>query len=363
MSTSPSHALPLWSAVTLACLALLSLSILPTTSAAPAKHTTAPKDLINAMSISESSPLPLQLQIEARVAGAQKLAYLPTTGPSMDFYYLNYRPTYRAGESTIDFWMLTPEGSKAPRSGSLELYDEFGRVRLAILAPEGTEIPQAIANKHEPFLWKSWKVPRTLQSDFDFSEKFRIILRTSEAQESVASVVATNEKRWDSDDTLVDFLLVRNKNKNKNKNKNEGDTNANANDKDNDSGNDLAATKDPKVVQDRQFRIKGLKATPGGKPNPAKMNVNSVAVQTTTALLMHTNSVHSYNNHNDPSRHNTNANPDLDAGKFAHGQTSKAATYPKSSDKPLSGAAFPSHRLVPAMTLLVVCLSALASLC
>ncbi|KAK3845544.1 MAG: hypothetical protein J3R72DRAFT_436017 [Linnemannia gamsii] len=31
------------------------------------------------------------------------------------------------------------------------------------------------------------------------------------------------------------------------------------------------------VVQDRQFRIKGLKATPGGNINPAKLHVNSVA--------------------------------------------------------------------------------------
>jgi hypothetical protein len=29
------------------------------------------------------------------------------------------------------------------------------------------------------------------------------------------------------------------------------------------------------VVQDRQFRIKGLTASPGGSPNPAKLSVNS----------------------------------------------------------------------------------------
>ncbi|KAG0300034.1 hypothetical protein BGZ98_009544 [Dissophora globulifera] len=251
----------LWSTITLACIAILSVStFLPlTVDAAPAKHTAAPDGLVNAMSfsLSDSSALPLQLQIEARVAGKQQLAYLPTTGPSMDFYYLNYRPTYTAGESTIDFWMLTPKGTPAPKTGSLELFDEYGKVRLAVLVPEGTEIPKGVANKNEPFLWKSWKVPKTLEAEFDFSDKFRVVLKTSD---SATAAATKNMKRWDDyDATLFDFMKVK---------KNKPAAAAAA-----------AATTygDVIVVQDRQFKIKDLQATPGGSPNPAKVNVNSVA--------------------------------------------------------------------------------------
>ncbi|KAF9115589.1 hypothetical protein BGX27_007326 [Mortierella sp. AM989] len=54
--------------------------------AVPAKHLPAPNNLVNDMSISvsETLGLPLQLQIESQVMRKQKLAYLPTTGPSMD---------------------------------------------------------------------------------------------------------------------------------------------------------------------------------------------------------------------------------------------------------------------------------------
>ncbi|KAK3846881.1 MAG: hypothetical protein J3R72DRAFT_432632 [Linnemannia gamsii] len=233
---------------------------------------------------SESAPLPLQLQIESQVRGSQKLAYLPTTGPSMDFYYLNYRPTYQAGgageNNKIDFWMLTPEGSPAPKTGSLELFDEFGKVRLAVLVPEGTEIPQAVANKNQPFLWKTWKIPTQLASEFEFSEKFRVVLKTSDHIAAAAAKKAknnnkgkgnNNEKRQFIDDAagLVDFLLVKNKNKHV-------------------TTTDNASTLSsmgagPMVVQDRQFRIKGLTASPGGKPNPAKLAVNSVLPTTPKA--------------------------------------------------------------------------------
>ncbi|KAF9401691.1 hypothetical protein BGZ94_005145, partial [Podila epigama] len=123
-----------WATLAILCITALS-STTSVTDAAPAKKGVAPKNIVQSMgfTVSEVSPLPLQLQLEAAVAGTQKLAYLPTSGPAMDFYYLNYRPAYRAGESKIDFWMLTPEGSKAPKTGSLELYDEFGKIRIATL--------------------------------------------------------------------------------------------------------------------------------------------------------------------------------------------------------------------------------------
>ncbi|KAG0261277.1 hypothetical protein BG011_001165 [Mortierella polycephala] len=222
-------------------------------------------------SVSDSSALPLQLQIEARVAGAQKLAYLPTSDPSLDFYYLNYRPSYRAGESTIDFWMLTPQGSKAPKTGPLELFDEFGRIRLAVLVPEGTEAPQTTANKNKPFLWKNWVVPKTLKANFDFSEKFRVVLRTSDTNNNMKKKV---DKRLDMDDsTMLDFLLVKNKNKHVS-----AADNAN-------TISSSALTDHSTIVQDRQFRIKGLKATPGGNLNPTKMNVHSVAAAAVTPTL------------------------------------------------------------------------------
>ncbi|KAG9065222.1 hypothetical protein KI688_002545 [Linnemannia hyalina] len=237
------------------------------------------------LKFSDTSPLPLQLQIESQVRGTQKLAYLPTAttttsaaggngqSPSLDFYYLNYRPTYLAGSpeaGKIDFWMLTPEGSQAPATGSLELFDEFGKIRLATLVEEGTEIPRAVANQNKPFLWKTWKIPRTLQADFDFSEKFRIVLKTSDhiaaAKKAAIAIAAANNnngKRQFGDDAgLIDFLLVKNKNKHVNSVDNASTLKSVG------AGN--------MVVQDRQFRIKSLTATPGGKPNPAKLAVNSI---------------------------------------------------------------------------------------
>ncbi|KAF9124564.1 hypothetical protein BGX30_000891 [Mortierella sp. GBA39] len=230
------------------------------------------------LQFSDTSPLPLQLQIESQVRGTQKLAYLPTAtttaggngqSPSLDFYYLNYRPTYLAGSpeaGKIDFWMLTPEGSQAPATGSLELFDEFGKIRLATLVEEGTAIPRAVANQNKPFLWKTWKIPQTLQADFDFSEKFRIVLKTSDhiaAAKKAANANHNNGKRQFGDDAgLIDFLLVKNKNKHVNSVDNASTLKSVG------AGN--------MVVQDRQFRIKSLTATPGGKPNPAKLAVNSI---------------------------------------------------------------------------------------
>ncbi|KAF9363464.1 hypothetical protein BGX34_004080 [Mortierella sp. NVP85] len=45
-----------------------------------------------------------------------------------------------------------------------------------------TRVPQTVANKNEPFLWKSWPVPKTLKADFDFSEKFRVVFKTSDSK-------------------------------------------------------------------------------------------------------------------------------------------------------------------------------------
>lgn len=263
-------------------LALLSITLLsycsllttPAT-AAPAKHTPAPNNLVNAMALtfSDTSALPLQLQIESQVRGTQKLAYLPTTGPSLDFYYLNYRPTYIAGQSTIDFWMISPKGVAAPKTASLELFDEFGKIHLATLVKEGTEIPQDKAGTGEPFLWKSWVVPKELKADFDFSDKFRVILKTSDTvstpvvmnvgggrgKKMMNKKVVKNDKRSMATSVLGKIFKRAAAPVNK-------------------------ATKDTivkaagfTVVQDRQFRIKGLQATPGGKVNPAKLHVNSVA--------------------------------------------------------------------------------------
>ncbi|KAG0246272.1 hypothetical protein BGX31_003462 [Mortierella sp. GBA43] len=288
--------------MTVACLSFVVLSVMIpissfTVDAAPAKHTPAPANLVKGMSMAyspsdTSDRLPLQLQIEAQVAGKQQLAYLPTGGPSLDFYYLNYRPAYRAGESTIDFWMLTPKGSKAPKTGSLELYDEFGRIRLAVLVPEGTEIPQALANKNEPFLWKSWPVPKTLKADFDFSEKFRVVLRTSDSKTAQAVAEAnvnvnanginkTVKKRLDDL-----FGLLANPNKNQ-----QG-----------------SATSSRVVAQDRQFRIKGLTASPGGQPHPAKLHVNSVAPATVSGAKSGTPFVPSSGGSLNTSSGNSNAN-------------------------------------------------------
>ncbi|KAK5821156.1 hypothetical protein F5H01DRAFT_340085 [Linnemannia elongata] len=164
--------------------------------------------------------------------------------------------------------MLTPEGSQAPATGSLELFDEFGKIRLATLVEEGTEVPKTVANQNQPFLWKTWKIPQTLQADFDFSEKFRIILKTSDhiaAAKKAAAVAANNnngKRQFEDDVGLVDFLLVKNKNKHVTSADNASTLKSMG------AGN--------MVVQDRQFRIKGLTATPGGKPNPAKLIVNSI---------------------------------------------------------------------------------------
>ncbi|KAG0344470.1 hypothetical protein BG004_004461 [Podila humilis] len=210
--------------------------------------------------VSETSPLPLQLQLEAHVAGTQKLAYVPTSGPSMDFYYLNYRPSYKAGESTIDFWMITPKGTQPPKTASLELYDEFGKIRLATVVQPGTDVPTSKASQGLPFLWKSWRVPLSLDASFDFSEKFRVVLKISDSNHHKRAMEEVNRDI---------FFAVKSKNKHLT------------------SANNARTVDSPfspfnsdgipgsVIIQDRQFRIKGLKATPGGQPNPTK--ISSVA--------------------------------------------------------------------------------------
>lgn len=298
-----------------ATLAVVCVSILASSStspmvvhAAPSKHTPAPDKLIDAMGLTvwETSRLPLQLQLEAAVAGTQKLAYLPTSGPAIDFYYLNYRPSYRAGESKIDFWMLTPKGSSPPKSGSLELYDEFGKIRLATLVPEGTAIPAAAAGKHEPFLWKSWAIPATLKSDFDFSEKFRVVLKTSDTHAAVVAAKVNNKKNEKRADVADEKL----------------------------------------TLQDRQFRIKGLKATPGGQPNPAKVNVNHLAPPAVPASSA--NTVPASNANLDTK------NPNSKAGGASGSLNDKVDPAPSAG---------PVHRVSPVMTLIVIALTAVASFC
>ncbi|KAG0371935.1 hypothetical protein BGX24_000965 [Mortierella sp. AD032] len=267
---------------TLLSIALLSYCSLlssssGTVSAAPAKHTPAPADLVTAMQLtfSDTSPLPLQLQIESMVKGTQKLAYLPDKGPGLDFYYLNYRPTYIAGQSTIDFWMISPKGIQAPKTASLELLDEFGKIKLATLVKEGTEVPQGIAGKGEPFLWKSWVIPKELQSDFEFSEKFRIVLKTSDSAtlpipavknigggggggggkrgtKTMGMKVVKNDKRSSPGSSMTSLVL--------NKIFKRAAAPAKKTAKVKAAGGFV-------VVQDRQFRIKGLKATPGANAN------------------------------------------------------------------------------------------------
>ncbi|KAF9925998.1 hypothetical protein FBU30_004321 [Linnemannia zychae] len=291
-----------------------------------------------AIQFSDRAPLPLQLQIESQVQGAQKLTYLPTTGPSIDFYYINYRPTYHADNThsnKIDFWMLTPQGHPAPATGSLELFDEFGKIKLATLVPEGTKIPQAIANKNEPFLWASWTIPKTLAADFDFSDRFRIVLKTSDhiaAAKKAADTDTTNsanennkqpqKRQFDQGNSMAwrDFLLVRNKNKHV--------TTA-------DNASTLISTGTvPMVVQDRQFRIKGLKAIPGGKPNPAKMaTVNSFLIPALSKTINNKNSssaskfiangpIHSIDNNN---KKNPANNDQVDETVQTTGASSAAA--------------------------------------
>ncbi|KAF9373263.1 hypothetical protein CPC16_001930 [Podila verticillata] len=307
-----------WATLAVVCVSVLSSSTSPIlVNAAPARHTPAPSNLVNAMgfTVSEHSPLPLQLQLEAAVAGTQKLAYLPTSGPAMDFYYLNYRPSYRAGESKIDFWMLTPQGSTPPKTGSLELYDEFGKIRLATLVPEGTAIPQGVASKNEPFLWKSWAVPTTLKANFDFSEKFRVVLKTSDTHAQITAVKVNKEKNKNGKRADVSIEGVM-----------------------------------PVAVQDRQFRIKGLKATPGGQPNPAKVNVNHLA----PAVVP-------------PSSANSapasNANLDTKNPNSKTGSSAGSLNDNKVEDKPAASAGSVQRVSRPMLTVLVIVITAVASFC
>ncbi|KAF9108389.1 hypothetical protein BGX29_000642 [Mortierella sp. GBA35] len=272
----------------------------------------------------------------------------------MDFYYLNYRPTYQAGEQKIDFWMLTPEGSPALATGSLELFDEFGKIHLATLVPEGTSIPQAIANKNQPFLWKCWQVPKTLKADFDFSEQFRIVLKTSnhvaaaaKKAAAAAGVGKNNEKRqFDDAANLVDFLLVKNKNKHVN------------------AADNASTLKSmgagPMVVQDRQFKIKGLTATPGGKPNPAKLSVNSIAASrnpnpnTSTNTDANANSNSSVKSNSDDNTIKDDKTSDDNNGGNNNGSNVKATGAPSSA----------SPARLPRFTAFLVILAAtMASFC
>ncbi|KAF9183436.1 hypothetical protein BGZ50_004239 [Haplosporangium sp. Z 11] len=319
----------LWTTLALASFAfhlIMSPFLATTADGAPAKNGAAPDNIVNAMaggfSISDLSALPLQLQIEARVAGKQKLAYLPISGPSLDFYYLNYRPQYKAGESKIDFWMLTPKSQKAPKSASLELYDEFGRVRLATLVPEGTPIPQTTANKNEPFLWKSWTIPKTLDSDIDFSEKFRVVLRTPDTTTTVTTAGA-NKKRNNKMFSSIFELLAKRKSS---------------------SAEAAGATAGDVVVQDRQFRIKGLQASPGGKPNPAKMYINRVVPSSTGSDSSKSNNNNNSNNDNNNNNNNNGNNDNSNNNNNSNSNTNNESntnsdivnTKPTENNAPLS---------------------------
>ncbi|KAF9972546.1 hypothetical protein BGZ73_004316 [Actinomortierella ambigua] len=267
--------------------------------AAPTKKKYAQLNVINAMSfkVSEKAALPLQLQIEATVKGQQKLAYMPQTGPALDFYYLNYRPSYLAGESKIDFWLYSSVGSKVPKTASLDLYDEYGRVKLMTIVPPGTPIPKNAA-KGEPFIWKSWAIPTSIKSKFDFSDRFRVVLTTSDDLEAAAKARAAANAAPAAAKPVVQNVAQ----KPGNGNEHTGDQKKNlkqkryfsesivfpmydflAKAKSKIAGQALAATApapaDPAVpvVQDRILRIKGLKATPGGQPNPAKANIATSA--------------------------------------------------------------------------------------
>ncbi|KAG0273773.1 hypothetical protein BGZ95_010408 [Linnemannia exigua] len=287
------------------------------------------------LTFSDTSPLPLQLQIESKVKGTQKLAYLPTTGPGLDFYYLNYRPTYIAGQSTIDFWMVSPKGVQPPKTASLELFDEFGKVKLTTLVKEGTEVPQGLASKGEPFLWKSWLVPQELQSDFEFSEKFRVVLKTSDSAtpapalpavmnaggggggrkgvKTMGKKVVKNDKRSSFSSLMTSSVLNRIFKRAPAK-----------------KATKVKAAGGFVVVQDRQFRIKGLKATPGGNINPAKLHVNSVAPTSanantnTNAKVKTANPPNSINNNNKDSTA-TPVVPQVDGKKASAGVSSLAS--------------------------------------
>ncbi|KAF9188037.1 hypothetical protein BGZ50_001553, partial [Haplosporangium sp. Z 11] len=72
---------------------------------------------------------------------------------------------------------------------------------------------------------------------------------------------------------MLDFLLVKSKNKHV-----KVANNAN-------TVSFFALTDRSTFVQDRQFRVKGLKTTPSGNPNSAKMDINSIAAAATTPTL------------------------------------------------------------------------------
>ncbi|KAF9126869.1 hypothetical protein BGW39_006295 [Mortierella sp. 14UC] len=217
---------------------------------APTKHTPASQTLVNSMQLtfSDTSSLPLQLQIESQSR----------------LYYLNYRPTYVAGQSTIGFWMVSPKGAQAPKTASLELFDEFGKVKLATLVKERTEVPRDVAAKGEPFLWKSWVVPKELKADFEFSEKFHVVLRTSDF---VAAAPATmNIGR--NDKKMMGKKVVKNDKRSSTSvassvlNK----TSMRAAPAPVKKAATVKATGGFVIVQDRQFRIKGLKEVNTANP-------------------------------------------------------------------------------------------------
>ncbi|KAG0044908.1 hypothetical protein BGZ83_009826 [Gryganskiella cystojenkinii] len=388
-SISSSSSPLLFLALTAVVLFLASAPILRSVEAAPppikpARHTTAPKNLINAMDVvfSDRSPLPLQLQLEKQVGNIQKLAYLPiryipgsASAPppvtaegvrgelpnnNLDFYYINYRPLYLAGESTIDFWMLSSEGSgEPPETASLELRDEYGRVPLAVLVPEGTKVPQDLAKKNLPFLWKSWKVPKTLKSDFDFSDKFRVVLKTSAThaikrqiavpvpitadhagvnKEEVQDKKTKKTKKEKRSSTPLDFLQVENNGEIESVRAQEPAANG---------------FKNVLLVQDRQFKIKGLQAVPGGKPNPAKIIYN--AHLTTAAPLPASNDPALDNAKPSVNPNNQFTDNDLSNNKNS-GLTSAASRSLFSSQPSLS-------LLTWISTLLVLVLATTSSLC
>jgi len=123
-------------------------------------------------------------------------------------YYYLMWTTSYSAGDSMDFKLIANPGKTPPATVAIAIYDEFNKVKIS-------DITQSAAltapTAGQPFSLYKWQVPSTLQSNFDFtSGYFTVVLSWTEA----------------------------------------GTT----------------------ITKERRLKLNNVKATPGGKPNPAFSN-------------------------------------------------------------------------------------------
>ncbi|KAG9288294.1 hypothetical protein G9A89_021325 [Geosiphon pyriformis] len=104
---------------------------------------------------------------------APNIPYIPistqqnTGSGALDFYYLNWKTSYTAGEN-LDLFVILNPGANPPTQVLISLFDEYNRIKIADLG----DIPLGQYQVGEPFALATWKVENKLSANFDFDSGY-----------------------------------------------------------------------------------------------------------------------------------------------------------------------------------------------